>query len=140
MTTELSGFLSAATFEAFDKKIAEATAAYSALSKGAGDIPGLTGKNVTDKNLINNLANGISPSQADEMLAKDLANNETSIKKTLSSVGVTKIPQNVFDGLVSFQNQVGDISYAYVGGSKVDLTSFYKNGEWDNAASFIAAD
>jgi hypothetical protein len=140
MASELPTFLSAATFEAFDKKMADVTAAYSALSKGVADIPGLSGKAVTDKNLINNLSNGISPSQADDMLAKDLANNEASIKKTLSSVGVTKIPQNVFDGLVSFQNQVGDISYAYVGGSKVDLTSFYQNGEWDKAASFIAAD
>jgi len=136
----MSTFLSAATFEEFDKKLAEAAAATAALSKGVADIPGLTGKTITEKNLINNLTNGISPAQADNMLAKDIISNEASVKKTLASTRVTKIPQNVFDGLVSFQNQVGDISYAYIGGSKVDLTSFYQNGEWDKAASFIAAD
>jgi len=136
----MATFLSAATFEEFDKKLSEAAAATAALSKGVADIPGLTGKTITEKNLINNLTNGITPAQADNMLAKDIISNEASVKKTLSSTGVTKIPQNVFDGLVSFQNQVGDISYAYIGGSKVDLTSFYQNGEWDKAASFIAAD
>lgn len=136
----MATFLSAATFEEFDKKLAEAAAATAALSKGVADIPGLTGKTITEKNLINNLTNGITPAQADNMLAKDIISNEASVKKTLSSTRVTKVPQNVFDGLVSFQNQVGDISYAYIGGSKVDLTSFYQNGEWDKAASFIAAD
>ena len=41
---------------------------------------------------------------------------------------------------MSFQNQTGDASYAYVKGEKIDLTSMYANGEWDRAASFIAAD
>jgi len=140
MATEMSTFLSAATFEEFDKKLGEAAAATAALSKGVADIPGLTGTTVTEKNLINNLTNGISPAQANNMLAKDIVSNEASVKKTLASTGVTKIPQNVFDGLVSFQNQVGDISYAYIGGSKIDLTGLYQNGEWDKAASFIAAD
>jgi len=140
MATEMATFLSAATFEEFDKKLAEAAAASAALSKGVADIPGLTGKTITEKSLINNLSNGISPEQANNMLAKDIISNEASVKKTLASTGVTKVPQNVFDGLISFQNQVGDISYAYIGGSKVDLTSFYQNGEWDKAASFIAAD
>jgi hypothetical protein len=140
MAIEMSTFLSAATFEEFDKKLAEAAAATAALSKGVADIPGLTGKTITEKGLIENLTNGISPETANSMLAKDIVKDETSVKKTLSASRVTKVPQNVFDGLVSFQNQVGDISYAYIGGSKVDLTSFYQNGEWDKAASFIAAD
>jgi hypothetical protein len=84
--------------------------------------------------------NGISPSKADQLFANDLKKNETSVKKLLSGLGTEKVPQNVFDSLVSFQNQTGDASYAYVKGEKIDLTSMYKNGEWDRAAGFIAAD
>lgn len=84
--------------------------------------------------------NGITSDKANEMFAKDLKKNETDVKKLLSGAGVTSIPQNVFDGLVSYQNQTGDASYAFVKGEKIDLTSMYKNGEWDRAASFIAAD
>lgn len=137
---ESSTFLSAETFEEFDKKLAASAEASAALYAGVADIPGLTGKTITENSLINNLTNGITPAQADNMLAADIVKNETSVKKILSSLGLTKIPQNVFDGLVSMQNQLGDVSYAYVGGSKVDLTSFYQNGEWDKAASFMAAD
>jgi hypothetical protein len=84
--------------------------------------------------------NGVTPGKADQLFADDLKKNETSLKQLLSGAGVTSIPQNAFDGLVSFQNQTGDASYAYVKGEKIDLTSMYKNGEWDRAASFIAAD
>jgi len=84
--------------------------------------------------------NGISPSKADQLFANDLKKNEASVKKLLSGSGTEKVPQNVFDSLVSFQNQTGDASYAYVKGEKIDLTSMYKNGEWDRAAGFIAAD
>ena len=84
--------------------------------------------------------NGISPSKADQLFANDLKKNEASVKKLLSGLGAEKVPQNVFDSLVSFQNQTGDASYAYVKGEKIDLTSMYKNGEWDRAAGFIAAD
>ena len=38
------------------------------------------------------------------------------------------------------QNQLGDVTYAYIGGEKIDLTAFYKVGDWDGAASLIAAD
>ena len=84
--------------------------------------------------------NGITPSKADQLFANDLKKNETSVKKLLSGLGTEKVPQNVFDSLVSFQNQTGDASYAYIKGEKIDLTSMYKNNEWDRAASFIAAD
>jgi hypothetical protein len=84
--------------------------------------------------------NGITPGKADQLFANDLKKNETSVKKLLSGSGIEKVPQNVFDSLVSFQNQTGDASYAYVKGEKIDLTSMYKNGEWDRAAGFIAAD
>jgi hypothetical protein len=83
---------------------------------------------------------GVSPDRANQMLASDLQQNENSVKKLLSGAGISKIPQNAFDSLVSYQNQTGDASYAYVKGEKIDLTSMYKNGEWDRAASFIAAD
>ena len=84
--------------------------------------------------------NGITPGKADQLFANDLKKNETSVKKLLSGLGTEKVPQNVFDSLVSFQNQTGDASYAYIKGEKIDLTSMYKNGEWDRAAGFIAAD
>jgi hypothetical protein len=86
------------------------------------------------------LSQGISPDKAQEMLYKDIAQNQRDVKNMLSSSGVTAVPQNVFDGLVSYQNQTGDASMAYVKGQKVDLTSLYKVGAWDQAASFIAAD
>lgn len=84
--------------------------------------------------------NGITPGKADQLFANDLKKNEASVKKLLSGSGTEKVPQNVFDSLVSFQNQTGDASYAYIKGEKIDLTSMYKNGEWDRAAGFIAAD
>jgi len=86
------------------------------------------------------LLNGITASRANELFGNDLKKNERSLKKLLSGTGVSTIPQNAFDSLISFQNQTGDASYAYVKGEKIDLTSMYKNGEWDRAASFIAAD
>jgi len=86
------------------------------------------------------LSQGISPDKAQDMLYNDLARNQRSVKSMLSSAGVKNIPQNVFDGLVSLQNQTGDASMAFVKGQKVDLTPLYKEGAWDQAASFIAAD
>jgi hypothetical protein len=86
------------------------------------------------------LNQGISPDKAQDMLYNDLARNQRDVKNMLSSSGVTAVPQNVFDGLVSYQNQTGDASMAFVKGQKVDLTSLYKAGAWDQAASFIAAD
>ena len=85
-------------------------------------------------------SNGVTADKAKELFNNDLTKNETSLKNLLSGNGVTKIPQNVFDGLMSFQNQTGDASYAYVKGEKIDLTSMYANGEWDRVAGFIAAD
>ena len=82
--------------------------------------------------------NGVSADKANQLLANDITKNENEVKNTLR--GVDKVPQNVFDALVSMQNQVGDVSYAYVKGEKIDLTGLYRNGEWDRAASFIAAD
>jgi hypothetical protein len=86
------------------------------------------------------LSQGISPDKAQDMLYNDLARNQRDVKNMLSSSGITAIPQNVFDGLVSYQNQTGDASMAFVKGQKVDLTPLYKVGAWDQAASFIAAD
>jgi hypothetical protein len=86
------------------------------------------------------LSQGISPDKAHDMLYNDLARNQRDVKNMLSSSGVSAVPQNVFDGLVSYQNQTGDASMAFVKGQKVDLTSLYKAGAWDQAASFIAAD
>jgi hypothetical protein len=89
-------------------------------------------------NQDNIFTNGVSADRANQLLANDITQAEKEVKNTLK--GVDKVPQNVFDALVSMQNQVGDVSYAYVKGEKIDLTGLYRNGEWDRAASFIAAD
>jgi hypothetical protein len=86
------------------------------------------------------LSQGISPEKAQDMLYDDLAVNQRSVKNMLTSAGVKDIPQNVFDGLVSLQNQTGDAGTAFIKGQKVDLIPLYKAGAWDQAASFIAAD
>ena len=86
------------------------------------------------------LSQGISPDKAQDMLFNDLARNQRDVRSMLSGAGVTSVPPNVFDGLISLQNQTGDASMAFVNGQKVDLTPLYKAGAWDQAASFIAAD
>lgn len=94
--------------------------------------------NELNANQNNIFTNGVSADRANQLLANDITKAEKEVKNTLK--GVDKVPQNVFDALVSMQNQVGDVSYAYVKGEKIDLTGLYRNGEWDRAASFIAAD
>jgi len=138
MATET--FLSNKDFTAFENKVKEAANANLTVKKAVGDIPGLTGKAASDQSVIETLTNGISPEKANQMLATDIVKSENAVRKTMSSSGVTKIPQNVFDGLVSMHNQLGDITYAYIGGEKIDLTSSYKAGDWDGAASLMAAD
>ena len=133
-------FLSEKDFTAFEQKVKEAAAASLTVKQAVGDIPGLTGKSASDQSVIESLTNGISPEKANQMLATDIVKSESAVKKIMSSSGVTKIPQNVFDGLVSMHNQLGDITYAYIGGEKIDLTSSYKAGDWDGAASLMAAD
>lgn len=133
-------FLSEKDFTEFEKKVTEAANASLTVKKAVGDIPGLTGKAANEQSVIETLTNGISPEKANAMLATDIVKAETEVRKTMTSCGVTKIPQNVFDGLVSMHNQLGDITYAYIGGEKIDLTSSYKAGDWDGAASLIAAD
>lgn len=130
---------------------------FNAKLKAAGDTVTNGLKSVTDKLSPNNsvvaggvsvssagtanmLSQGISPEKAQELLYNDLARNQRDVKTMLSGSSVTAIPQNVFDGLVSFQNQTGDASTAFVKGEKIDLTPLYKAGAWDQAASFIAAD
>lgn len=83
---------------------------------------------------------GVTADKANQLFANDLTKNESNVKTMLAGAGVSKLPQNAFDSLVSYQNQTGNASYAYVKGEKIDLTSMYKNGEWDRAAGFIAAD
>jgi hypothetical protein len=86
------------------------------------------------------LAGGVNPASADQMLLNDITRNEKQVKAVLSANGVKSIPQGAFDGLVSMQNQLGSINYAYVNGEKIDLTPLYQTGNWTAAASYIAAD
>lgn len=118
------------------------------LNKASGVVSNL-GKKITsplgNQNLIQGeaakiLSSGVNKDKANAMFAKDISNSEQAVRQVLKSNGVTKVPQNVFDGLVSYHNQVGDITYAYVKGEKIDLTGLYRAGDWNRAASFIAAD
>lgn len=83
---------------------------------------------------------GITPEKADSLFETDMLRSSIAVKNMLAANKVETVPQNVFDGLVSFHNQTGDASYAFVQGEKIDLTQMYRNGEWVRAASFIAAD
>lgn len=83
-------------------------------------------------------AQGILPTQADSILRNELSKSESAVKGMLS--GVEKIPKSTFDGLVSFHNQTGDASYAFVGGEKIDMRPLMQNKEWDRVASLMAAD
>lgn len=103
--------------------------------KSSNIIPG---QNTVPDNISSILSQGVTPDRANQMLLNDISKNETGVKQILS--GVDTIPQNAFDSLVSFHNQTGDASYAFVKGEKIDLTGLYKTGQWDRAASFIAAD
>lgn len=109
------------------------------LEDSFADNPILPADFISDENDLGSIfTEGVSADKAEQLLANDISRNELEVKNTLRGVDV--IPQNVFDALVSMQNQVGDISYAYIKGEKIDLTGLYRNGEWDRAASFIAAD
>ena len=83
-------------------------------------------------------AKGILPTQADSILRNELAKSESAVKGLMS--GVEKIPKSTFDGLVSFHNQTGDASYAFVNGEKIDMRPLIQNKEWDRVASLMAAD
>jgi len=100
----------------------------------------IPGQNIVPDNVSSILSQGVTPEKANQMLLNDISKSEDSVKNMLSGAGVQKLPQNSFDSLISFHNQTGDASYAFVKGEKIDLTSLYQNGEWDRAASFIAAD
>lgn len=136
-----SFYLKAQDFLDFQKKLKEAELV-AAQSQPAGSArlntvpsPGRTAEQVQSI-----MANGITPATAESMFVKDISRNETEVKKVLSSVGVKTIPQGAFDALVSMQNQLGDVTYAYVKGEKIDLTGLYRTGDWQRVASFIAAD
>ena len=87
-----------------------------------------------------NVYNGVSKARAEQLLAQDISRSEIAVRNMLSSAGVSNIAPKQFDGLVSMHNQVGDAGYAYVQGEKINLKPLYANGEWNRAASLIAAD
>lgn len=133
----------------FRAKLKEATDAMaiglSTMSNRISSVPGIVAGGVSVasnsfKDATKILSQGISPDKAENLLYNDLARNQRDVKNILTSAGVTKLPQNVFDGLISYQNQTGDASTAFIKGQKVDLTPLYKTGSWDQVASFIAAD
>jgi GH24 family phage-related lysozyme (muramidase) len=87
-----------------------------------------------------NLYGGITKERSEQLLAQDISKSEAAVRSTLTNAGVQNVPPKVFDGLVSMHNQLGNVNYAFCGGAKISLTSMYQEGNWDRAASFIAAD
>ena len=98
--------------------------------------------NATGRNNIpgENRYSGYSPERSEQLLSQDISRSEQAVRTTLLNSGVTTVTPRQFDGLVSMHNQLGDVSYAYTDGKKVDLTGMYGRGEWDRAAGFIAVD
>lgn len=138
--TDSGVYLKESTFAEF-KKLTDASDALLGQTQpepvGPGQEPA---PNLTQEEIQTILGKGITPEKANAMFAQDISDNETEVKKVLATAGVKNISQGAFDGLVSMQNQLGDITYAYVKGEKIDLTGLYQAGAWDQAASFIAAD
>ncbi len=133
-------YLKAKDFLNFQKAVDEAAATAADSQPDTSLKLGKPANGLTESQVYSYMANGVTPEAADELLAKDISRNEKEVKQVLSSVGVKSVPQGAFDGLVSMQNQLGDISYAYVKGEKIDLTGLYRQGDWQRVASFIAAD
>lgn len=131
-------FLKAEAFAAF-KKISEAA---DGLSKKLqpGATTSAPAPDISTDKLQELLANGVKPNDAEQMMLNDITRSEKQVKDVLSANGVKRIPQGAFDGLVSMQNQLGNINYAYIKGEKIDLTPLYQTGNWTGLASYIAAD
>jgi hypothetical protein len=136
-----SSFLSADIFKKFNQAVSDAASTASKFVSGnSGTSLGTPANNLSLSQIQGMLAKGINLDAANAMFANDIAANESSVKNTLAAAGVKDIPQNAFDGLVSMQNQLGDVSYTYVKGEKIDMTPLYAQGDWDRVAGFIAAD
>lgn len=132
--------LSAAAFSAF-KKLTDASDALLGTGVTSSPSPNLQpGPALSKEQIQEILGKGITPAKANAMFANDISRNETDVKKVLKAANVTDVPQGAFDGLVSMQNQLGDITYTYVNGEKIDMRPLYKGGDWAAVASFIAAD
>lgn len=136
-----SFYLKAQDFLNFEKRLKEAEVlAAQSQPSGSARPNTVSAPGRTDEQVQSIMANGITPDVAESMFVKDISRNETEVKKVLSSVGVKTIPQGAFDALVSMQNQLGNVSYAFVKGEKIDLTGLYREGDWQRVASFLAAD
>lgn len=84
--------------------------------------------------------NGVSPELANELFLKEIKKSEDAVKELLKSAGLTTVPIEVFDALVSFQHQVGDASYIYYEGRKLSMLPWLKKRRWDRVADYLAAD
>lgn len=132
--------LNASTFNKFTQTVAAADKAYENFVPNQPSASTVPAPNLSKEQVQAMLAKGISPAVATEMFNNDIRDNEAAVKQVLATSGVKSMPQNAFDGLVSMQNQLGDVTYTYINGEKIDMTPLYKSGDWDRVASFIAAD
>jgi len=83
---------------------------------------------------------GVDEEEAEQLFQRSLERDQQSVKDTLKSVGATTVPQRIFDGLVSFYQSTGDISYVYYNEEKIDMMGLYAAGEWERVARFIGRD
>lgn len=139
LPTLSSGQLNDTGLGGISQKLAQGLGIGAATSALKSKLPNtVPGQNSIPNNVSSVLSQGVDTDRANQMLHTDITKSERAVKQMLA--GVDKVPQSTFDSLVSFHNQTGDASYAFVNGEKIDLTQMYKNGEWNRAASFIAAD
>lgn len=83
---------------------------------------------------------GVNGEQAEQIFQREIEKEEEKARTMLKSIGVTKVPKRMFDGIVSFQRDTGDASYAYIADEKIDLMGLYANAEWERAAKFMSQD
>jgi len=83
---------------------------------------------------------GVDEEQAEQLFQRKLEKDQAAVKEVLKSVGVTEVPQRVFDGLMSFYRNTGDITYVYYDEEKIDMMGLYAGQEWERVANFIGRD
>lgn len=83
---------------------------------------------------------GVDEEEAEQLFQRSLERDQRAVRDVLKSVGVTTVPQRIFDGLVSFYQNTGDISYVYYDEEKIDMMGLYAAGEWERVAKFVGRD
>jgi len=83
---------------------------------------------------------GVDEEEAEQLFQRSLERDQKAVREVLKSVGVKEVPQRTFDGLVSFYQHTGDITYVYYDEEKIDMMGLYAEGDWERVARFIGRD